>query len=111
MSDPLDPLFRDLQPPAGGLAALHDRLERRARRRRRLVVGGTALAAAAALLLVVRPAPPLDLHDPSWEALQRGHEPGAEAIEGTVLQTVSTNPDVLFYRVAAAPRPGNSNPR
>ena len=69
-----EPLFPDLRPPPGGLAALHTRLERRRHRERWL--GATGVVAVAAItVLVLRPAlapqgPPMD--DPVILAMAGG---------------------------------------
>ncbi|HEY3450500.1 MAG TPA: hypothetical protein VGK67_29360 [Myxococcales bacterium] len=101
-------LFRQLEPPPGGMALLRERLERR-RQRRTWLLGVPAAAAAAcvALVLGLRPPPPDPLRerllaDPMVYSL--GLRPAqAQVAAGsgkTALAKVeSGNPNVVVYWV------------
>lgn len=101
-------LFRELEPPPGGLALLRDRLERR-RRKRAWLLAVPALAAAACAALVVglrQPSPdPVRqrlLADPltSSLGLRPAQDQEAAAYGKTALaKAASQNPNVAVFWV------------
>ncbi len=103
-------LFRQLEPPPGGLALLRERLETR-RQRRAWLVGVPAFAAAACAVLVLalrQPAPdPVReglLADPLVHSLGlRPAQADVAAAEGqtALTQVPSANPHVAIYWVDA----------
>lgn len=85
------PALRVLEPPAGGLEALRDRLATRSRRRwLAIALPAVALAAIVALWIVVRPRP----------------QPRPTVAEPpTAIRDHDVARDVTFYWVASTPGP------
>jgi hypothetical protein len=98
----LDDVFTPLDPPTGGLEALHDRLRRRSQQRRRRLVAGGALAVAASALLFLRPAPAPEVDDPTWDVLTgRSGSPVWLQPDGPPQQMadLDVRDDVIFVRI------------
>jgi hypothetical protein len=109
--DDLRDVFRELDPPPGGLAALRARIDARSRRGRWIALPALATAAAIVFAVVSRPAPAPLPWDPTLQSL--GLEaPPAEPVTlpdsrrgDTALMRVETGtPGVTFYRVSVAGR-------